>query len=78
MPRQENRRVGRWSAMLALVALLAAAGPAGRWARGDEAEESLDRYRQKVDAAIDRGLAYLAKHQEKDGAFAFAADIRGA
>jgi prenyltransferase beta subunit len=35
----------------------------------DETSQALDKYRQPVDASIDRALAYLAKLQEKDGTF---------
>ena len=35
----------------------------------DEVSEALAKYSKPVDAAIDRGLAYLAEHQEKEGSF---------
>ena len=37
--------------------------------RADEVSEALAKYSKAVDEAIDRGLAYLAEHQEKDGSF---------
>ena len=55
---------------LAAVAAFAvvAALPCPR-ARADEASEVLKPYAERVDKSVDRALAYLAKQQDKSGAF---------
>ncbi len=59
-------RPTRWLAAAAACALVVfAATPA----RADQASSGLARHDAKVDEAIDRALAYLAKHQVKDGSF---------
>ena len=52
---------------LALLAAVAAALP--RAAPADEVSAALLKYQKPVDQAIDRALAYLAEHQERDGSF---------
>jgi len=70
MSRRMRKRIGAWTAAAAVAAVLVAPLPRpGPVARADEAEESLAEYRERVDASIDRALEFLAKHQEKDGAF---------
>jgi len=51
--------------MLAAGLVMVRSGPA----RADEASQSLSKYDKRVDAAIDRALAFLAKKQMKDGSF---------
>ncbi len=53
-------------ALVALLVVLAFAAPA----YPDAAETELNQYDAPVDEAIDRGLAYLAKQQQKNGSFA--------
>ncbi len=57
-----KRRPARLPAAVLAVAI--AAGPA----RADRASTALAKYDQPVNKSIDRALAYLAKHQQKDGA----------
>jgi len=54
----------------ALFAVLSATALAfGPLSLADEVSEALAKYSKPVDEAIDRGLAYLAEHQEKEGSF---------
>ena len=54
-----------WAVAAALLALLAVGPPA----RADEESPALAKYHKPVDEAIDRALAYLAKHQDRDGSY---------
>lgn len=54
---------------LLLACALAVAGGGARPALGDEAEAAVKKYQDKADAALDKALAYLARHQLKDGSF---------
>ncbi|HUS91636.1 MAG TPA: prenyltransferase/squalene oxidase repeat-containing protein [Phycisphaerae bacterium] len=70
-----NRNV---SLTLRLAAGLLAAACVAAWpgaARADEASPTLAPYKGKLDGSIDRALAYIAKHQLKDGSFQ--ADMAG-
>ena len=42
----------------------------GATLRADEASEALEKYKDRVNKAVDRGLEYLAKSQKDDGFFA--------
>ncbi len=52
--------------IVAMIFALAAIPPSGR---ADTAEDALDKYREPVDKAIDKALAFLAKNQNKEGVF---------
>jgi hypothetical protein len=57
------------AAVLAAAILAVLAGLTAAPARADEATPALDQYKDKIDASLDRAVAYLAAHQEKDGSF---------
>jgi hypothetical protein len=68
--------IGNWKSPVGLArtaiiaaALLAALAAWPSPARADEATPALEQYKEKLDASLDRALAYLAAHQEKDGSF---------
>jgi len=64
-------RATKTSLALAALAALGASGaallPTARPARADEAADSLAKYRDTVDAGVDRALAWLAQQQHKEG-----------
>jgi len=53
--------------LLAVLTLALLAAPRG--AGADEVSEALAKFQKPVDEAIDRALAFLAEHQDKDGSF---------
>ena len=63
MTRAGTSRGLRWLA--AVLAAAAAAAPA----RADQVSSALAKYAQPVEKALDRGLAFLAGQQQKDGSF---------
>lgn len=54
---------------LSCLALLAACILLAPLARADEESPTLAKFKKPVDEAIDRGLEFLARHQERDGSF---------
>lgn len=69
----DRRRAGRWVLTLCLAAGLAAslrgAGKPGLPVEAAGETDPLDQYAKRLDAAIDKALAYLKKQARPDGAF---------